>query len=93
MVKKMTCNAQRQFDFKAERRLRSGDLTVDQHHDLVDKLHQLYELQRHSEQLRHPPDMPPLHPEHQPRHMIPPRPGEVFLHVIMNVWFINRNDN
>ncbi|XP_015776112.1 PREDICTED: pre-mRNA cleavage complex 2 protein Pcf11-like, partial [Acropora digitifera] len=55
---------------RAERRLQSGDLTADQHHDLMDKLHQLYELQRQSEQLRHHArDMPRPHPDPEPRHM------------------------
>ena len=70
---------------QAERRLQAGDLTAEQHHDLVDKLQQLYALQRNPEPVRLPPQearaLP--HPQHQPRHKMssrmeePPfRPGE-----------------
>lgn len=64
--------------FKAERRLQAGDLTAEQHHDLVDKLQQLYALQRHPEPIRPPPQENRLlpNPEHHPRHMIPPRGEE-----------------
>lgn len=70
---------------QAERRLQAGDLTAEQHHDLVDKLQQLYALQRNPEPMRLPPQEARIlpHLQHQPRHKMlsrmeePPfRPGE-----------------
>ena len=42
----------------------------------MDKLHQLFELQRHAEQMRFPPDMPRPQFEHQPRPMVSHGPGK-----------------
>ena len=63
---------------QAERRLQAGDLTTEQHHDLVDKLQQLYALQRNPEPVRLPPHEARVlpHPQQQPGHKMPSRMEE-----------------
>lgn len=56
---------------QAESRLRAGELTLEQHDDLVDKLRQLYELQRHPDSMLLPGEnRPPPNSEHLPRRMM-----------------------
>lgn len=59
---------------QAERRLQAGDLTAEQHHDLVDKLQQLYALQRNPEPVRLPSQEARVQPHS--RHKIPSRMEE-----------------
>ncbi|XP_078371534.1 uncharacterized protein LOC144655193 [Oculina patagonica] len=76
--RELMLDRQNEIMIQAERRLQAGDLTIEQHHDLVDKLEQLYELQRHPDPMRLPPQDARLlpHPEHEPRHMWPSRVEE-----------------
>ena len=72
---------------QAEQRLMSGDMTREQHGELMERLQQLYELQRQKERLKqlqqgedmlppqegpHPPQQP--HPDHMAFQAGPPEP-------------------